>query len=165
MQKLSIENFVEHETILIDSREQIPFFVGGLYIGESYCKPHTKRTCLKTGDYSIEGYSDIIAIERKSRADFWQSITHERKRFESEIIRLSEFKHKCVIIEGDFDSCISAKKYGRKISPLAISATVASWQVRYNIPFYFLRGRKEAEIFALQTLYFVFKTETQHENT
>lgn len=154
MKKPTIERFCADSVILVDTREQTPFFQTGLYIGEKYITPNAERATLKTGDYSVEGLADIVAIERKSRADFWQSITRERERFEREIQRLAEFKNKAVVIEGDFTSCIDAQLHGRRISPLSVSATVASWNVKYGVPFYFLRNRRDAEIFVLQTLYF-----------
>ena len=157
--KISMEQFCAGNTILVDTREQTPFFNSAVFIGGKSIPLNTERTTLKTGDYSLKGLYDKISIERKSRTDFWQSITRERERFEREIERLSKFKYKCVVVEGDLDSCIAAPLYGRKISPIAISATVASWNVKYNVPFYFLRGRQEAEIFTLQTMFFVMKRE------
>lgn len=159
--KISMEQFCEENTILVDTREQTPFFVTAVHVGQKVLRLHTERATLKTGDYSLKNLCDIIAVERKSRTDFWQSITRERERFEREVERLSKFKYKCVVVEGDLDSCISAPLYGRKISPLAVSATVASWNVKYNVPFYFLRGRQEAEIFTLQTMYFAMKLEDE----
>lgn len=159
MKKNSFERFCADSTILVDTREQTPFFDSTVFIGGKFIRLKVERTTLKTGDYSLKNLCDKIAIERKSRTDFWQSITRERERFEREVERLSDFKYKCVVVEGTFDSCIAAPLYGRKIPPLSVSATVASWNVKHGVPFYFLRGRQEAEIFTLQTLYFVLKLE------
>lgn len=166
MKKPTFERFCADSVILVDTREQTPFFQEGLYIGDKYITPNAERATLKTGDYSLVGLANIVAIERKSRADFWQSITRERERFEREIQRLAEYQYKAVVVEGDFTSCIDAPLYWRKISPLSVSATVASWNVKYGVPFYFLRNRKDAEIFVLQTLYFVVKrkVETDEQN-
>ena len=157
MSKFSIEQFCADSTILVDTREQTPFFQSGVYIGQRFITPNVERATLKTGDYSLKNLCDKIAVERKSRVDFWQSITHGRERFEREVQRLTDYEHRCVVVEGDFTSCLDAPLHGRKISPVAISATVASWQVKYNVPFYFLRNRNDAEIFVLQTLYFIHK--------
>jgi ERCC4-type nuclease len=47
-------------TILIDTREQRPLDFGSQL---------TRRATLATGDYSVEGLADSVAIERKSLAD------------------------------------------------------------------------------------------------
>lgn len=151
--KLSISDFIENYVILIDTREKNPFFVGELQFGHKSLTVKTKRTALKTGDYSVEGFSELITYERKSRADFWHSITWERKRFEKEVDRLTAYQHKAVIIEGNLDSATRARQAGRNISPLAISGTVASWSVKYQTPFFFLKDRNIAELFTLQLLY------------
>lgn len=164
MTKISYEQFCADSTILVDTREQTPFFQSGFYIGQRFITPNVERATLKTGDYSLKNLCDKIAIERKSRVDFWQSITHERERFEREIQRLTEYEFRCVVVEGDFTSCIDAPRYGRKISPLTVSATVASWNMKYQVPFYFLRGRSEAELFTLQTLYFAYQLEGVADN-
>lgn len=53
---------------------------------------------LKTGDYTIEGLEDVLAIERKgSIAEWAQNIT--QKRFERELIRLDEIPHAWILLE------------------------------------------------------------------
>lgn len=54
---------------------------------------------LDTGDYSAVGYEDILAIERKEDlCELWINYGH-RDTFESEMLRMSLFKHKMIIIE------------------------------------------------------------------
>jgi len=52
--------------ILIDSREQAPFPFTGL---------RTERVALTTGDYSVKGAEDFIALERKSLPDLVSCFT------------------------------------------------------------------------------------------
>ena len=59
-------------TIIIDSREQTPWdFTNG---------PECERGTLSTGDYSIKGLEDFIAIERKELEDFIGCCGRQRDR-------------------------------------------------------------------------------------
>src|SRR5689334_14011241 len=59
--------------IAIDTREQLRYVFDGY---ESY------RTTLATGDYSLEGFETVLAVERKNHGDAWGCLTEGRKRFE-----------------------------------------------------------------------------------
>ena len=50
----------ELPVIIIDSREQIPYEFEGSQVGT-----------LKSGDYSLDGFQDRVAVERKSKADLY----------------------------------------------------------------------------------------------
>ena len=55
-------------------------------------KGPTRVNALRTGDYSLEGYQDQIAIERKSIDDLVVCLGKERDRFE----------YFAVVVEGSF---------------------------------------------------------------
>ncbi len=69
--------------ILIDSREQNPF----TFQGRHYGGVEIEAASLQTGDYSLAGLQDRIAIERKSLADLVACLGRERGRFERELTR------------------------------------------------------------------------------
>ena len=140
--------------VAVDTREQIPYFV---LMAPDCPRVETCRMTLKTGDYSIVDYTDQIAIERKSLDDFWGSITRERRRFEREIQRLAEIPFRAVVVEGTFNRAVDTGARGRKIAPASITGTVASWAVKYGVPFYFLKDRTHAERFTLQFLTTFYK--------
>lgn len=99
-----------------------------------------KRMPLKTGDYSIEGYEDKIAIERKATLDLVASLTHNRKRFEEELERSMDLDFFCVIIEGDASNVYRGRysyKHNSKAHPRAIWETIATFWIRYKAPFVF----------------------------
>jgi len=56
---------------------------------------------LKTGDYSLVGYTDILAVERKfAFSELWGNYSaKKRPAFEEEMSRMSEIKHAYIIIE------------------------------------------------------------------
>jgi hypothetical protein len=60
---------------------------------------------LKTGDYSIQGYEDIVSVERKEDfAELWSNYTTTRKRFEEEMERMSCIKHTYLLVESNLTS-------------------------------------------------------------
>lgn len=56
---------------------------------------------LKTGDYSLVGYTDILTIERKfAFSELWSNYSSQkRSAFEEEMDRMSNIKHAYIIIE------------------------------------------------------------------
>jgi hypothetical protein len=56
---------------------------------------------VETGDYSLVGYTDILAIERKfAFSELWGNYSAKRRpQFEEEMERMSNIKHAYVIIE------------------------------------------------------------------
>ena len=59
------------------------------------------RRALPAGDYSLEGRETEFAVERKSLADFVQTVIRDRERFRKELLRLKTYRRACVVIEGE----------------------------------------------------------------
>lgn len=62
----------------------------------------TQDGCLSAGDYSILGAEDLLAIERKNGfGELFGNMTptDHRERFEREMERMADIKHKYIIIE------------------------------------------------------------------
>jgi len=145
--------------IVIDTREQNPYkFKGRL----------TVRKKLDAGDYSVSGFENEIAIERKSCLDFLSSITRERDRFKKELEKLSKYRLAVLVIESSLSEILNAtrpakgkKKLGYtvpitevkiNVSSKAIISTIISIMVRYRIIFYFAENRTDAEKFVIGVL-------------
>ena len=64
---------------VVDTREQCPLDLSPLT---------TVVGTLATGDYSVKGLVDVVAIERKSLSDLLGCIGQSRERFDKEIMRL-----------------------------------------------------------------------------
>lgn len=143
-------------TIIVDTREQWPYTFSEMPFGKNLTI-ETVRGTLTTGDYSLTGFENAIAIERKSVKDFYQSITGQRARFEREVRRLSEITVKAIVVEGRFSDVMLPLFYGSHLPPGTISGTVASWYVRYGVPFWFLVERFEAERFTFKLLFQFWK--------
>lgn len=114
--------------IVIDTREQLPFsFPEGV---------ETVRGTLHSGDYSVKGLEDRVAVERKSLADLYGSVTRGRERFEREIQRLSEFEYAMVVIEASWVDLIRNPPPRTEVKPRSVVATIIAWESRYGVPFH-----------------------------
>lgn len=138
--------------IVVDTREQKPYTFAETKLGGNTVGIQTIRKTLTTGDYSLEGLEDRITVERKEVNDFYQSITNNRQRFENEVSRLSCFERAAIVVEGEFTTVTVPAFYGKRISGEAVTGTVASWFIRYGVPFWFLRYREDAQRFTLKLL-------------
>jgi len=133
--------------IVIDTREQLPWRFNKYDDVSIFAKK------LDEGDYSIYGFEDQIAIERKGMNDFLSSITQGRERFEREIERLSAKRFKFIIVEKTLHIVFTETILNRRIHPNSIIGTLASWHMKYGVQFFFMENAKYAEEMA----YRIFK--------
>ena len=130
--------FPEGFAMVIDTREQTPLFKKppkGLMI---------KRDTLKNGDYSIVGFEDVFAVERKNPSDFLGYITHGRDKAVEKLKRLKEYEFKALMIECDEDALYFGNLYSN-VHPEAIRQSLISFQVRYGVHVYFSDDIKRLE--------------------
>jgi ERCC4-type nuclease len=98
-------------TIIVDSREQSPYSFKGFKC-DAAKKGRPLLVCtevagLKSGDYSLKGFEDRIAVERKSLQDFYGTLGQGRERFERELVRLSVMDFAAVVVEADWPTILS----------------------------------------------------------
>ena len=124
--------------ILTDTREQRP------YSFRDYQTP-TEAAALSYGDYSLKGFQDRIAVERKSLNDLIGCLTgSDRTLFEKELARAGSFERFCVVVEANLQD-ISGKCYRSVMEPHAVIQSVMAFYIRYGIPFLFCGDRGGAE--------------------
>lgn len=147
-------------TIIIDTREQLPLDFEIIGVNKKIAIPQ-KFKGLESGDYSIEGMEDSIAIERKSLEDLYSTLGQDRDRFKREIIRLNEMDFSAVVIEATlqniYDPLECRYKWRSKLSPQSVLGTIADWKIRYrNVNWFFCCNRKYAAlmIFSLLEKYY-----------
>lgn len=137
-------------TVIVDSREQssydfrtvksdakdgnLPFIVP------------TIRRALKTGDYSVEGFEDTFAVERKELGDLFHCMGSDRERFERQLERLNELSYSAVVVEADL-ARIRRGHDRSKLNPKTVFRSVISYQVdRFpNVQWWFPPGKLFAE--------------------
>lgn len=137
-------------TIICDSREQLPYDFGGLLgaDGKPLIVP-TVVTGLASGDYSIQGMEDRIAIERKSLDDLYGSVTRGRERFEREITRLNELPgFAAVVIEASWAEIMAPAEHRpgweNRTDPRSVTGTILAWAIRYPGVWWFPAGNRRA---------------------
>ncbi|OYR58486.1 ERCC4 domain-containing protein [Halorubrum halodurans] len=108
--------------ILIDDREKRPWKFPGV---------ETEEARLETGDYSIKGFEDRFAVERKSLNDLATSVGSDRDRFEAEIQRAQDFDEFAVVVEASRED-VEAGRYYSQIHPNAVLGTTEKWPWKFD---------------------------------
>ncbi len=143
-------------TVICDSREQAPYTFTGL-VGDSreHNRPLIVPTVVKglaTGDYSIQGFEHLIAIERKSTADLLGTLAQRMEQFRAEHERMRAIVFRgglaAVVIEANpahlhLPSLVS--QYTR-LSPRAIHEVQSKWLARYCVPWICAGDRRGGEL-------------------
>jgi len=137
-------------TLAIDTREQKPLKI----------ERPSQLVTLTTGDYSITGFENKVAIERKSLNDLVNTLIHNRERFEQELERFRMFQFKCIIVESDLRA-IFAESYRSKARPMSIVGLCLSLMIDYNIPILFCSTREIAAKIALSFLHRAYRRLTE----
>ena len=123
--------------IIRDTREQTP------YLFNAYPVTVIPGT-LNAGDYSIPGFTDTGAIERKELGDLLGCLTHDRERFTRELERLRGYQSAALLIEAPF-STIAAGRYRSRMQPEAAVQSLISIMERYRLPVIFAENRTTGE--------------------
>jgi len=127
-------------TVAVDTREQKPYWF-----------PRAEVKTLVTGDYSILGFEDRIAIERKTKSDAYSSLGQGRSRFEREIQRLSEFDYGAIVIEASLPDFLTAPAFSRMNPKSAVNSIIA-WSVKYGVHLFFAGDRRHGNALTLKLL-------------
>jgi ERCC4-type nuclease len=115
------------------------------------------RTTLQTGDYSLEGLTDVLAVERKSHGDAWAMLTAERKRFERCLERMALLDRTAIVIECSMaEFCVPPPQVKRVNAATAMGSYI-SWSTKYRIPVYWAENRRWAERITLRILAAYYK--------
>jgi ERCC4-type nuclease len=124
--------------ILIDTREQQPFLFRAF---EAEPEPAT----LPVGDYSLPGFQDRVAIERKSLEDLIGCLMNSnRERFEKELARARHYDLFAVVVEATLAD-VSHGRYQSEMKTHSALQSIITFQVRYRIPFIWAGNRAGAE--------------------
>jgi DNA excision repair protein ERCC-4 len=132
----------EQLTALVDTREKLPFDLSPLWM---------EIATLTTGDYSIKGLQDVIAVERKSLPDLLGCVGQHRDRFERELQRLLAFPARCVVVEAGWAD-IEAGAWANKLTPKQVSGSIAGW-IAQGVPFVLCDSRDRAAWFTSRFLF------------
>lgn len=135
-------------TIICDTREQIPYLFDGY---------DWRRAMLKTGDYSLEGFEDMLAVERKNKLDAWGCLTDGRKRFERCLERLSLLDRAAIVIEASMQEFCEPPPNVYRVNAATAMGSYISWSTKYRIPVFWCENRQWAERVTLRVLAAYYK--------
>ncbi len=125
------------EAVLIkDTRE--PEFAWDAYFQAPVV---TKK--LDTGDYSVMGFENQIAIERKTLDDLVGCLGKGRDRFERELARSMELDFFCVLVEAGYKQ-MTLGDYRSQLNPKAAVESISAFEVRYGTHFLFTGSQELA---------------------
>ena len=126
--------------ICVDTREQCPF----TFEHERYAGTAIESGTLDTGDYSISGLCDRVAVERKSLDDLAACLSGGRERFERELQRAAALDAFAVVIEASWADLANGG-FRSQMNPHAACQSVLAFMARYRVPFFFAGNRAGAE--------------------
>ena len=126
--------------VIIDSREQTPF----AFQHEKFGEVATESGTLDTGDYSLAGLTDRVAVERKSLPDLVPCLGRERERFERELQRAAALDAFAVVVEASWSE-LAGGQYRSQLNPHSACQSVLAFTARHRIPFLFAGSRAGAE--------------------
>lgn len=114
-------------TVFRDTREQ-----QGWVFDESATCAGTVLKALKTGDYTLEGFEDILCIERKKNvSEFARNIVEAR--FDRELVRLEKFPMAFIVAEFTIED-------------------IMRWPLNSGIPKHLLKSIRISKYFILKRL-------------
>lgn len=128
--------------LIIDTREQEPLpFEADDTFDEIIVRG------LKVGDYSIAGFEDSIAIDRKNPLDFFGTLTGDHERFRRECERAKCMDYFGILVEAPF-STIRDKKFPQSFrTRMRGDVTIGiamSLKLKHGVDVVFVRDRAEA---------------------
>ncbi len=143
--------------IVRDTREQRGWHFAGMVADASdHHRPiivPLVGKALSAGDYSLEGHESQIAIERKSLADLYQTLSRGRKRFTRELERLNALQFAAVVIEAEWSEILLAPPERSRMNQRSIIRSVIAWQQRYpRVHWWAMPDRDAAERLTFQVL-------------
>ncbi len=126
--------------IAVDSREQAPYsFTAKQYEGATVIVG-----TLTTGDYSLAGFENNIAIERKSLDDLTGTLTQGRDRFQRECQRGKGLSYFGLVVEASLEE-VRLHKYRSRMTPQSLLQTLCAYSVRYGLHVHWCGSREGGE--------------------
>ena len=142
--------FQDDFCLVIDTREQHPLFhplPKGLLV---------VRDTLTHGDYSIRGFENKIAIERKKMSDLMSYIGIERDKTAVKLHAMKDLYFKALVVEEAWDDLFLPKQYS-KVPAEVIRQALVSFNVRFGLHIFVHPYREVIERWVLDRLLYAHK--------
>jgi ERCC4-type nuclease len=140
--------------IVVDTRESLPLGF-----------PGASKQALATGDYSVLGMEERVAVERKTLGDFYTCVGRERARFERELERLGAMDYGAVVIEASLSDILHGAEFS-KVHPRSAIGSILAWSVKYRLPFFFAENRRRCRttVYHLLKHFWTYHHDESEEN-
>jgi len=142
--------FQDDFCLVIDTREQHPLFhplPKGLLV---------VRDTLTHGDYSIRGFEDRVAIERKKMSDLMSYIGVERERTVAKLNAMRDMDFKALVVEETWDDLFLPKSYS-KVPAETIRQALVSFNIRFGLHIFVHPYRDVIERWTMDRLIYLHK--------
>lgn len=153
-------------TVLIDTQERKPWELSSASIlGTKYQK-------LKTGDYTIEGYEDLLCIERKASITEL-AININESRFPKFLERMSKFKYKYIVLESNMEELINFPHQSNlpqsvlkkiRVNGKYLLKCLTRMEIKYGINIIYCNSRENAQLVAINIMKEVLELEYVSKN-
>jgi DNA excision repair protein ERCC-4 len=127
---------------IVDTREQNALNLAPL---------KTTRLSLPTGDYSVLGLTNEIAIERKSLDDLCMCVGRERDRFDRECKRLLGYPTRAIVVEATWLQ-IQGGGWRSRVTPEAVFGSLLGW-IAQGVPVVMAGNHDQAGKFVSRMLF------------
>jgi len=120
--------------VLVDTRERKPF---PLHMNHPNWIEGERRVALKTGDYTVMGMENLLALERKSLADLVACTVTYRRPFLAACGRLARFRWKAILIEATYEDIkggFESFAIPSEVHPNAVCGTLDAIEAKFGIP-------------------------------
>ena len=121
-------------TVLVDTREQQPL---PLFANHRNWIAGERRVKLATGDYSVEGMENLLALERKSLADLVNCTNISRARFIANCLRLAKFRWRAILIEASYEDIKrgwDTDEIQSDVHPNSVCGLLDAIEAKFGIP-------------------------------
>lgn len=148
-------------TVAVDQREKHPYTFEDVPPardnGGRRLVVKTAPIMLPSGDYSVYGWVQEVAIERKSLEDLYATLGQHRDRFKREMERLrDDYQYAIVVVEASPEEVLHPSHYRpdwrSQLNPLSVWATYHTWPIRYGVEWILAGSRRMAEVITFHRL-------------
>ena len=133
--KAILEWRIPKPVVLVDSREQKPL---RLFKNHPNWIGGEQRVALKSCDYSVEGMTTLLALERKSLPDIINCTNSDRQRFIRSCERLAKYRWKAILIEATYEDLKTSYEdltdVITQVHPNAVCGTLDAIEAKFGIP-------------------------------
>ena len=129
-------------TAIIDTREQRPLDLAPL---------QTIMETLSTGDYSVRGLENVIAVERKGLSDLLSCVGVDRDRFEREVQRLLAYPVRALVVESTWAE-LEVGGWRSRVKPASVIGSLLGWSAM-GLPIVMAGNHRKAGQYVSKLLY------------